>query len=113
MLGCLLAPLMNTLRPHFDLSKTRLATLSVLPVGLANCRTVHLSHLASQFPESALKCCAQHFRANRASLRTAPDHTTPRRTSSCLRIVLVRRFTDDGFLRRPPKTISGVNVADY
>ena len=63
MLGFLIAPLVDTLRPHFDLSKTRLATLSVLLAGLANCRTVNLGHLASQFPGSALKCCVQHFRA--------------------------------------------------
>ena len=50
MLGFLIAPLTNTLRPHFALSKTRLVTLSFLLVGLANCRTVNLSHLASQFP---------------------------------------------------------------
>lgn len=50
MLDRLLAPLLETLRPHFDLSKTRLETLAVLLVGLANCRTVNLSHLASQFP---------------------------------------------------------------
>ena len=54
MLGFLLAPLMDTLRPHFDLSKTRLETLVVLLVGLANARTVNLSHLASQFPGTAL-----------------------------------------------------------
>ncbi|WP_412508537.1 hypothetical protein [Roseovarius sp. SYSU LYC5161] len=39
--------------PHFDLSKTRLETLAVLLVGLANGRTVNLSHLASQFPGDA------------------------------------------------------------
>jgi hypothetical protein len=49
----LLAPLLETLRPHFDLSKTRLETLAVLLFGLANCRTVNLSHLASQFPGDA------------------------------------------------------------
>lgn len=49
----LLAPLLETLRPHFDLSKSRLETLAVLLVGLANCRTVNLSHLASQFPGDA------------------------------------------------------------
>ena len=49
----LLAPLLETLRPHFDLSKTRLETLAVLLVGLANSRTVNLSHLASQFPGDA------------------------------------------------------------
>ena len=54
MLRFLIAPLTHTLRPHFALSKTRLATLSVLLIGLANCRTVNLSHLASQFPGSAL-----------------------------------------------------------
>jgi hypothetical protein len=49
----LLAPLLETLRPHFALSKTRLETLAVLLVGLANGRTVNLSHLASQFPGDA------------------------------------------------------------
>lgn len=49
----LLAPLLQTLRPHFDLSKTRLETLAVLLIGLANGRTVNLSHLASQFPGDA------------------------------------------------------------
>lgn len=53
MLERLLAPLLETLRPHFDLSKTRLETLAVLLVGLANGRTVNLSHLASQFPGGA------------------------------------------------------------
>lgn len=53
MLKCLFAPLLETLRPHFDLSKTRLETLAVLLVGLANGRTVNLSHLASQFPGDA------------------------------------------------------------
>jgi hypothetical protein len=54
MIGCLLAPLLETLRPHFGLNKTRLETLAVLLVGLANGRTVNLSHLASQFPGDAL-----------------------------------------------------------
>ena len=54
MFGFLLAPLVETLRPHFSLSKTRIETLAVLLVGLANGRTVNLSHLASQFPGSAL-----------------------------------------------------------
>lgn len=51
----LLAPLLETLRPHFGLSKTRLETLAVLLVGLANCRTVNLSHLASQFPWASFR----------------------------------------------------------
>lgn len=54
MFECLLTPLLETLRPHFALSKTRLETLAVLMVGLANGRTVNLSHLASQFPGDAL-----------------------------------------------------------
>ncbi len=54
MFAFLLAPLAATLRPHFDPSKTRLETLVVLPAGLANCRTVNLSHLASQFSGTAL-----------------------------------------------------------
>ena len=36
---------MKTLRPHFELSKTRLETLAVLLFGLANCRMVNFSHL--------------------------------------------------------------------
>ena len=54
MLGYLLAPLLNTLSPHFDLSKTRLETMAIILFGLANGRTVNLSHLASQFPGTAL-----------------------------------------------------------
>ena len=54
MFGFLLTPLMTTLSPHFDLSKTRLETLAIMLIGLANGRTVNLGHLASQFPGSAL-----------------------------------------------------------
>lgn len=53
MFELLLAPLLESLRPHFMLSKSRLVTLAVMMVGLANCRTVNLSHLASQFPGAA------------------------------------------------------------
>ena len=70
MLGYLLAPLRDTLRPHFNLSKTRLATtrlatMAIILFGLANSRTVSLSHLASQFPGKALHASnyrrLQHF----------------------------------------------------
>ena len=65
MLGYLLAPLRDTLRPHFNLSKTRLATMAIILFGLANGRTVSLSHLASQFPGKALHASnyrrLQHF----------------------------------------------------
>ncbi len=54
MFAFLLSPLVATLRPHFDPSRTRLETLAVLLAGLANCRTVNLSHLASQFSGTAL-----------------------------------------------------------
>ena len=54
MTSLLLAPLLERLRPHFPLSNSRLLTLCVLIVGLANTRTVNLSHLASQFPGEAL-----------------------------------------------------------
>jgi len=54
MLGFLIAPLMTTLSPHFDLSKTRLETLAIMLAGLANGRTVNLGHLSSQFPGKAL-----------------------------------------------------------
>lgn len=53
MIISLLAPLMGTLRPHFELSKSRLETFAVMLAGLANGRTVNLSHLASQFPGAA------------------------------------------------------------
>ena len=65
MLGYLLAPLRDTLRPHFNLSKTRLATMAIILFGPANGRTVNLSHLASQFPGKALHASnyrrLQHF----------------------------------------------------
>ena len=54
MLGYLLAPLLNRPSPHFDLSKTRLETMAIILFGLANGRTVNLSHLARQFPGTAL-----------------------------------------------------------
>ena len=54
MFSFLLPPLIETLRVHFALSKTRIETLAVLLVGLANGRTVNLSHLASQFPGGAM-----------------------------------------------------------
>jgi len=53
MFSSLLAPLAKTLRSHFGLSKSRLETFAVLIVGLVNCRTVNLSHIASQFPGPA------------------------------------------------------------
>ena len=46
--------LVLTLRPHFDLSKSRLMTLCVLLTGLAVSRSVNLSHLACHFPGDAL-----------------------------------------------------------
>ena len=54
MIEYLLAPLRNTLRPHFDLSKTRLEAMVIILFGLANGRTVSLTQLASQFPGTAL-----------------------------------------------------------
>ncbi len=43
-----------TLAPHFAVSKSRLFTLVIMIIGLANTRTVNLSHLASQFPGAAM-----------------------------------------------------------
>jgi len=54
MPGFLLAPLMTTPGSHFDPGKTRLEPLTIMLAGLANGRTVNLSHLASQFPGKAL-----------------------------------------------------------
>lgn len=47
------AALMGTLGRQFMLSKSRLLTLSVLIVGLAQSRTVNLTHLASHLPGRA------------------------------------------------------------
>lgn len=44
------AALIETLSRHFALRNSRLETLAVLIVGLIQCRTVNLSHIASQFP---------------------------------------------------------------
>ena len=65
MTGHSLTPLCDTLRPHFDLGKTRLETLATIMSGMVNCRTVNFSHLASQFPGDALHSSnyrrLQHF----------------------------------------------------
>lgn len=45
-------PSAGKLRPYFDLSKTRLAALAVVLVGLANCLTVN--HAVGQNPEARL-----------------------------------------------------------
>ena len=54
MFSPLLTPLVLNLRSHLSLSKSRLETLAILVTGIVNCRTVNLSHVASQFPGSAL-----------------------------------------------------------
>ena len=77
MLGYLLAPLLNTLSPHFDLSKTRLETMAIILFGLANGRTVNLSHLARQFPGTALHASSyrrlQRFFEYVRGIRPPPD----------------------------------------
>lgn len=54
MPDAIIAPLLCTLRRHFVMSKSRLATLAVLICGVAQSRTVNLSHLSCHFPGSAL-----------------------------------------------------------
>lgn len=54
------AALMSTLSIHFPLSKNRLLSLAVLIAGLAQSRTLNLSHLASHLPGPA--CYASHYR---------------------------------------------------
>ena len=54
MFDHLLAPLRDTLRPHFNLRKTRLETMAAIMFGLVNCRTVNLTHLAAHLPGKAL-----------------------------------------------------------
>ena len=50
----LLASLGDTLRPHFNLSKTRLDAMASMMSGLAISRTVNLTHLAAHLPGKAL-----------------------------------------------------------
>jgi len=52
--------LLMTLSAHFALSKSRLSSLVALITGLAQSRTVNLSHLASHLPGRALH--ASHYR---------------------------------------------------
>ena len=54
MFDHLLAPLRDTLRPHFNLRKTRLEAMAAIMFGLVNCRTVNLTHLAAHLPGKAL-----------------------------------------------------------
>lgn len=50
--------LMDTLGVQFSLSKSRLVTLAVLIIGLAQSRTVNLTHLASHLPGPATHASA-------------------------------------------------------
>ena len=54
MFDHLLAPLRDTLSPHFTLRKTRLEAMAAIMFGLVNCRTVNLTHLAAHLPGKAL-----------------------------------------------------------
>ena len=54
MFDHLLAPLLDTLSPHFNLRKTRLEAMAAIMFGLVNCRTVNLTHLAAHLPGKAL-----------------------------------------------------------
>lgn len=55
MTDAVFAPLRETLGLHFGFSKSRLVTLVVLICGIAQARTVNLSHLASHFCGAALQ----------------------------------------------------------
>jgi Transposase DDE domain len=46
--------LRGILRPHVDLSKSRVETLCLIVVGMISARTVNLTHIASERPGSAL-----------------------------------------------------------
>ena len=54
MFDHLLAPLRDTLSPHFNLRKTQLEAMAAIMFGLVNCRTVNLTHLAAHLPGKAL-----------------------------------------------------------
>ena len=54
MFDHLLSALRDTLRPHFNLRKTRLEAMAAIMFGLVNCRTVNLTHLAAHLPGKAL-----------------------------------------------------------
>ena len=54
MFDHLLAPLRDTFSPHFTLRKTRLEAMAAIMLGLVNCRTVNLTHLAAHLPGKAL-----------------------------------------------------------
>jgi hypothetical protein len=49
-----IATLLEILRPHVGLSKSRLETLCLIVVGMISARTVNLSHLACERPTTAL-----------------------------------------------------------
>ena len=54
MTDAVFAPLLSKLSCHFSMSKSRLMTLCVLICGMAQARTVNLSHIAGHFPGAAL-----------------------------------------------------------
>lgn len=69
------AALVSTLSPHFALSKSRLMTLSFLIVGLAEARTVNLSHIACTLPGEAL-VASQYRRLQRFFQHVRLDQET-------------------------------------
>ena len=64
MFDHLLAPLRDTLRPHFNLRKTRLEAMAAIMFGLVNCRAVNLTHLGGSFArQGALQVKVSPFAA--------------------------------------------------
>ena len=82
MLERFLAPLIETLRPHFDLSKTRLETLAVLLVGLA-------------------KAGLSTLRVRQFNLRGCVEHRSNYRRLQCFFQDVERQCTQSRDLRLP------------
>ena len=66
------------LRPHLELSKSRVETLCLLVVGMISARTVNLGHIACERSGRALTA-STHSRLQRFSqhVRLGPDWTLP------------------------------------
>jgi hypothetical protein len=72
-----IAALEQTLRPHLDLSKSRLKTLALLVVGMVSARTINLSHIACE-RSGAVRVASTYRRLQRFSSTCGLGATGPR-----------------------------------
>lgn len=89
------APLLRTLGRHSKMSKSRLMTLAVLICGVAQARTVNLSHRAGQFPGEALQASNDRRLQRFFQHESLPQEVIARRILSMLNDARPKRLALD------------------